>query len=60
MDVEAIRSLYRYNRSVNRRLLEAAERLPVERTRERLGAGFDSVHGTLAHLLGAEVIWLGR
>lgn len=60
MDVEAIRSLYRYDRWVNGLLLEAAERLPAERSREKLGASFDSVHGTLAHVLGAEAVWLGR
>lgn len=60
MEVELIRSLYRYNRWVNRLLIEAAEQLSPEQRRERLGASFDSVHGTLAHMLSAEVIWLGR
>jgi len=60
MDVESIRSLYGYDRWANRRLLEIVERLPPERTRERFGASFDSIHGTLAHVLGAQITWLSR
>jgi uncharacterized damage-inducible protein DinB len=60
MDVDAIRSLYGYNRWANQRLLGLAEALPAEHTRERLGASFDSIHGTLAHILAGEMIWLSR
>jgi uncharacterized damage-inducible protein DinB len=60
VDVAAIRSLYAYNDWVNDRLLALAERLPAERTRERFEASFDSIQGTFAHILGAEIIWLSR
>jgi uncharacterized damage-inducible protein DinB len=31
-----------------------------ERRRERFGASFDTIHGTLGHILGAQIIWLSR
>lgn len=60
MDVEAVRSLYRYNRWVNELLLGLAERLPEAAARQTMGASFDTIHGTLAHLLGAEHVWFSR
>lgn len=60
MDLETIRLLYGYNHWVNQRLLATAEKVPLERTRESFGASFDSIHGTLAHILGAQVAWLSR
>lgn len=50
----------RYNRWMNERLYEVADRLPdAERKRDR-GAFFGSIHGTLNHLLLADRVWLGR
>lgn len=60
MYVEATRSLHAYNRWADDRLRTLAEALPPERTRERLGASYDSIHGTLAHILAGEIIWLSR
>src|SRR3712207_2913649 len=60
MDVDAIRSLYAYNRWATERLLELAETLPGRRTRDHIGSSFGSIHGTLAHILAGEVIWLER
>ena len=60
MNVEVIRSLYTYNRWANERLLTAAAQLPDERTRKHFGASFATIHGTLAHVLAAEIIWLHR
>lgn len=60
VQVELVRTLYDYNRWVNERLLAVAEQVPPERQRERAGGSFDSIHGTLAHLLAAEIIWLSR
>jgi uncharacterized damage-inducible protein DinB len=60
MNVDAIRSLYGYDRWVDERLLVLAESLPPEGTRDRFGASYDSIHGTFAHILGAEIIWLSR
>jgi uncharacterized damage-inducible protein DinB len=60
VDVAAIRSLCAYNDWVNDRLFAIAEQLPADRARERFGASFDTIHGTLAHILGAEITWLSR
>jgi len=60
MDIDAIRSLFGYNHWVNHRLFDLAEQLPPEQTRERFGASFDTIHGTLTHMVGAEVIWFSR
>jgi uncharacterized damage-inducible protein DinB len=60
MDVDAIRSLHAYNRWANERLLNLAETLPSRRTRDHIGSSFGSIHGTLAHILAGEVIWLER
>ncbi|HZK67116.1 MAG TPA: DinB family protein [Chloroflexota bacterium] len=60
MDMDTIRFLYSYDSRVNQRLLADAERLPSERTRESFGASFDTIHGTLAHILGSQINWLSR
>lgn len=49
-----------YNRWANRRLYDAAARLPDPDYRADRGAFFRSVHGTLNHLLVADRIWLQR
>ncbi len=50
----------RYNRWQNRSLYGAADRLPdVERKRAR-GAFFESIHGTLCHILFGDKIWMHR
>lgn len=49
-----------YNRWMNERLYEHTATLSEEeRTRDR-GAFFGSIHGTLAHILVADSIWLQR
>ncbi len=60
MDVATIRLLYGYNDWVNHRLLTTASKVPPERLRQPLGANFDSIHGTLAHILGSQIHWLNR
>lgn len=60
IDVETCRLLARYNRWMNERLYAAVAALPdAERKRDR-GAFFGSIHRTLAHLLWADRVWLGR
>ena len=50
----------RYNRWQNQSLYGAADRLPdVERKRAR-GAFFESIHGTLCHILFGDKIWMHR
>jgi uncharacterized damage-inducible protein DinB len=60
MDVDTIRALYGYNQWANERMLAVAEKIPAEGLRERFGTSFDSIHGTLAHVLAAETVWLSR
>lgn len=60
MDPETIRFLYDYDGWVNERLLATAEQLSTEQTRDSYGASFDTIHGTLAHILGSQINWLRR
>ena len=49
-----------YNRWINERLLDAAQRLTAAERERDLGAFFGSVDGTLNHLLVGDSIWLRR
>ncbi len=60
MDLNDIRELYDYNRWANQRSLAAAARLDKATFVRPLGNSFSSVRDTLAHILGAEWIWLER
>ncbi|MCL4370314.1 MAG: DinB family protein [Chloroflexi bacterium] len=60
LDVEDIRLMYRYDLWVNQRLLAVVAQLPAERAKEPLGSSFDSIHGTLGHILGSQIHWLNR
>ena len=55
-----IANLYVYNRWANGRTLAAAARLDPEKFTRPMGNSFSSVRDTLAHILGAEWIWLER
>jgi len=57
---EDILTLYEYNRWANGRSLDAAAALSAEELMRDLGNSFRSVRDTLAHILGAEWIWLRR
>jgi uncharacterized damage-inducible protein DinB len=52
--------LFTYNDWANKRALQAASALTVEQFNKPLGNSFSSVRDTLAHLYGAETIWLQR
>jgi uncharacterized damage-inducible protein DinB len=58
--VDDIRRWYDYTRWANARVLDAAERLAPEALERDLGTSFASVRATLAHMLGAEWLWLER
>ena len=60
MDLDTIRLMYGYDRWVTGRLMETVEEIPEDRLRESFGASFDSVFGTVAHLLGTQINWLSR
>jgi uncharacterized damage-inducible protein DinB len=60
MTLQDVFTLYEYNRWANGRTLDAAERLDPAAFVKDLKSSFPSVRDTLAHILGAEWIWLRR
>jgi uncharacterized damage-inducible protein DinB len=60
MSPHEIRELFEYNAWANRRSLAAAEPLNLEQFTRPMGSSFSSVRDTLAHIYGAEWIWLER
>lgn len=60
MTPEEMRELYDYNAWANHRSLEAAARLRNEQFTKPMGSSFGSVRDTLAHICGAEWVWLER
>lgn len=60
MTPEEIRVLYDYNAWADHRALDAASALTPEQFVKPLGSSFSSVRDTLAHICGAEWIWLER
>lgn len=49
-----------YNEWANRRLYGAARQLPDEQYRRDVGAFFKSLHGTLNHIMVADLNWMYR
>ena len=60
MNLNDIRKLFDYTEWANHLVLDAAEKLVDEQLRHDFKISHDSVHGTLAHMAGAEWIWLER
>lgn len=60
MHVHYIQQLYDYNSWANHRILDACGALTPEQFVKDLGSSFPSVRDTLAHIYGAEWIWLER
>ncbi|HKW19155.1 MAG TPA: DinB family protein [Terriglobales bacterium] len=60
MSPEEIRQLYDYNSWANHRSLGATEKLSAEQFTRSMGSSFASVRDTLAHIYGAEWLWLER
>jgi len=60
MTPEEMCQLYDYNSWANRRSLSAAAALTSEQFTKPMGSSFSSVRDTLAHIFGAEWIWLER
>ena len=58
--LDLIRALYDYNEWANHHVLEAASRLTEDEFSRKQGASFESVEGNLAHIVGAQVVWLSR
>ncbi len=60
MDRQDIFTLYQYNAWANARALGSAEPLTPAQFLQDLKNSFPSVRDTLAHILGAEWVWLRR
>ena len=60
METTQFQEIYRYNLWANRRVLVAAETLPADLFLKPMGSSFPGIRDTLAHILGAEWIWLRR
>src|SRR5437867_1762916 len=60
MTPQEMRALYDYNAWANHRSLDAASKLTAEQFVQPMGSSFGSVRDTLAHIYGAEWIWLER
>ena len=60
MTPEEMRVLYDYNAWANHRSLNAAAGLTNEQFTKAMGSSFGSVRDTLAHIYGAEWVWLER
>jgi uncharacterized damage-inducible protein DinB len=53
-------ALARYNRWMNRKLYALAAELDDEQRKRKMGAFFESIEGTLNHILLADRIWMAR
>ena len=60
MTPEEMCLLYDYNAWANRRALDAASALTNEQFSKPMASSFSSVRDTLAHIWGAEWVWLER
>src|SRR3990170_5743786 len=58
--IELIRALYDYNEWANNRLLKTASELSQDEFSRPQGASWGSVQANLAHIAGAQVVWLSR
>src|SRR5687767_1540262 len=60
MNLSDIRRLFDYTEWANQLAMEAGKELPEEYLRRDVGVSHQSIFGTLAHMAGAEWIWLER
>src|SRR5256712_12283504 len=60
MTADEVRELFAYNAWANRKLFDAAAALPEEHYFRDLRSSFGGIHGTLAHIVWAEQLWLCR
>jgi uncharacterized damage-inducible protein DinB len=58
--IDHFRRLANYNRWANERLFKVCGQLPVEEYLLPRAAYFQTIHGTLQHILVADRLWLGR
>jgi len=55
-----VRTMAAYNAEMNRRLYDAAARIPDSERRKNRGAFWGSLHGTLSHLVWGDQMWMAR
>jgi uncharacterized damage-inducible protein DinB len=60
MTVDDVRTLYEYDAWANRRTLDSCAALTPEQFTRHIESSFSSVRDTLAHIYGAEWLWLER
>ncbi len=60
MDIESIRTLFDYHYWARDRVLAAAELITADQFTQSKGASFDTLQGTLVHLMNSERLWLNR
>ncbi len=60
MTVDEVRELFAYNAWANRKIFDAAAALPQEQYSRDLKSSHGGIHGTLAHIVWAEQLWLHR
>ena len=60
MHLTDLKTMFAYNQWANERLLAIVEQLSPEQYRKEVGSSHGGMHGTLAHLAGAEDVWLKR
>jgi len=60
MNLNDIRQLFDYTDHANHLALDAAEKLTDEQLRQDVKISHGSIFGTLAHMAGAEWVWLSR
>ena len=58
--LEEARDLFAYHRWANGHVLDATAKLGQGQLEKDLGNSFGSIRGTLAHVLGADWVWLSR
>lgn len=58
--IDEVLELFAYNAWANRAMFDAAARLPDEAYFRDLKSSHAGVHGTLAHIVWAEHLWLNR
>ncbi len=58
--LSSLRNLLAYTMWADRQFLEALAEVPAEDLTRDTGTSFGSILGTMAHILGAEQVWLAR
>lgn len=60
MNIETLQMLYNYNWTAHRKIWQIITELTDEQFTRNVDYAFDSIHGQVVHVMGAEWIWLSR